>query len=442
MYDSVTRSLSEYAEQTKVRFHMPGHKGRDCGALPFGSALPFDVTELEATDNLYSPAPDGVFREELDFMRSVYGTEATVLTAGGATSAIFAAFACCARRFPGRPVLCDRKAHLSVINALALTGLEPVWFDAGAVGTDNVETYKNRCGGNGYSAVFVTSPDYYGEARDVASFSELARGLGVPLIADNSHGAHLFFHNGGALHPLRLGASMVIDSLHKTLPALTGAALLHSGRSACFPEGELLSALRMFVSTSPSYLISSSACACVRELAERGEAAHAELLRIVSAARDRLVSLGYTLNKPGGDPFRICIIDGDARGLYDFLARNGVVCEFCDGRRVVLLASVRSTSDDFALLTGLCAERKPNPAVGSQPDGSFYLPRRALTLREALFSRQELIPLTKAAGRTAAAPAAPYPPGIPVIVPGEVYDERVVAMLTSAGLSECAAVAE
>ena len=423
---------------------MPGHKGRGAGALPFDMALPYDVTELDATDNLYAPAPDGVFRAELDFMRSVYGTAATIITAGGATAAICAAVACCARRSPGLSMLCDRKAHISVINALALTGVEPVWFDAGAVTDAKIDEFTSNLSGAQYSAVFITSPDYYGTARDVASLAKLSAKLGAPLIVDNSHGAHLFFHGDGTLHPLKQGAALVIDSLHKTLPALTGGALLHAADIYAdddaqfdFTEAELLSALRLFTSTSPSYLISSSVCACVRELAESGNIAHAALLREVTSVRSRLAALGFTLDTPDDDPFRICICYGDAQGLYDYLARNGVVCEFCDGHRVVLLTSIRNTHDDFALLTDLCAGYKPVAPENNSLSYEFYLPQRAITLREALLSRQERVPLATAFGRIAASPAAPYPPGITCIAPGEVYDEKVIAALGNAGVTEC-----
>lgn len=434
MTDSVTDALSDYAEHTTTRFHMPGHKGRGSGTLPFEAALPFDVTELESTDNLYAPAQNGPFRAELDFIRSVYGTGATVLTAGGATAAICAAFACCARKSPGLPVLCDRKAHLSVINALALTGTEPVWFDAGEASQTDTQTLAQKYNGR-YSAVFATSPDYYGETRDIAALSALAAELGAPLIVDNSHGAHLFYYNGGDMHPLKLGATLVIDSLHKTLPALTGAALLHARRG--FTETELLSALRLFVSTSPSYLISSSACACVRELAELGEAEHASLLELINNARIKLRELGFALNDTYGDPFRLCIYDRNARGLYGHMARGGAVCEFCDGECVVLLTSVRNTTADFELLIKLCAEFTPNPPEYISHSFKFYLPRRALTLREALLSSQHIIPLKDAEGQVAAAPEAPYPPGIPLIVPGEVYDRQVISTLESTGISRC-----
>ncbi len=429
MKDSVTRALNDYTARAKARFHMPGHKGRGAGLLPFDSALTFDVTELDLTDNLYSPSGGGIFRAELDFLRSLYGTAATVITAGGATSAVCAAFACCARRAPGLPVLCDRKAHISVINALALLGLEPVWFNAGALARDNIGELSEKYANMKFSAVFVTSPDYYGQARDISALVKLAETLGAPLVVDNSHGSHLLFYDGGRLHPLRQSAALVIDSIHKTLPALTGAALLHAARDTrfAFTEDELLSALRLFVSTSPSYLISSSACACLREMAERGDHAHARLLALVIDAREKLLALGYTLEL-SYDPFRLCISDKKARLLYDFLAERGIVCEFCDGRTVVLLTSVRNTAGDFELLLDACRHFSPTPPKPEKPY-VFRLPMRALPIRDAMLAPQEHIPVTEANGRTAAAPAAPYPPGIPVIVPGEVFDSDVISTL-------------
>lgn len=438
MKDSVTRALSQYAAHAAVRFHMPGHKGRGVGRLPFDSALPYDVTELEYTDNLYTPSPNGIFRDEINFLKSLYGTAATLLTAGGATSAVFAALAACARRAPGLPVLCDRKAHLSVIHALALLGLEPIWLDAGTVSRENVGALSKKFENIKFSAVFATSPDYYGQARDIPALAELAKTLGAPLIVDNSHGSHLFFYDGGRLHPLRQGANLVIDSIHKTLPALTGAALLHAANG--FSEDELRSALRLAVSTSPSYLISSSACACLHEMAERGEEAHAKLFERVARVRDELSALGYTL-EPAYDPFRLCISDKNAKNLYEFFADRGIVCEFYDGRTVVLLTSVRNTKEDFECFLSAARQFVPTPPPPKKPF-IFCLPKHAIPLRDAVMRRSEIVPISCALGRVAAEPAAPYPPGIPLIVPGEIFDDSTIGALSGYGIDFVAVTAE
>jgi arginine decarboxylase len=139
----------------------------------------------------------------------------------------------------------------------------------------------------------------------------------------------------------------------------------------------------------------------------------------------KLLALGYTLEL-SYDPFRLCISDKKARLLYDFLAERGIVCEFCDGRTVVLLTSVRNTAGDFELLLDACRHFSPTPPKPEKPY-VFRLPMRALPIRDAMLAPQEHIPVTEANGRTAAAPAAPYPPGIPVIVPGEVFDSDVIS---------------
>ena len=306
-----------------------------------------------------------------------------------------------------------------MINALALTGAEPLWFFTG----DN-DTVRHLCAEYVPAAVIVTSPDYYGEIADIAAL-RAAVPERIPLIADNSHGSHLAFYEDGRLHPYRQGANLVVDSLHKTLPSMTGTALLHSDKT--FTGTELLSAMKLFASTSPSYVLMSSVCACL-DYIDGNRIKFSELYRMVTEAKKALCGLGYTVAGYAlEDPFRICIRDANARKLYGYLAGKGVVCEFADDENVILIPSLLSTEEDFKTLLRLCRKYIPFPPPSRQK--FTHIPGRAILPRDAVFSPSEHIYRSEAAGRIAACPVTPYPPGIPVIMPGEIVDGEVIGML-------------
>lgn len=436
-----SNAVTRFAMGGQARFHMPGHKGRPLGS-PLDPVLPYDVTELRDTDNLLCPEKCGSLEHTLACFREIYGTASTVFSAGGATAAIAATISAVIRA-RGKKVICDRSAHLSVIYALAHSGALPVWLyrdSSGAV--DTIAAALALDHNPDASCIILTSPDYYGRMCNITAISDAAEKYGIPVIVDSAHGAHLPFYGDGSLSAYKCGASFVIESLHKTLPALTGAALLHS--DGTLPEEMLLSQMRHFASSSPSYLISQSICSCVGFMHARGRSMLHDLECRIQSVKNRLCKLGYTFldyadKQPKCDPFRLCIkqpIGKSPGSLYDFLYDNGVICEFFDRDFVVLIPSVMNTDGDFDKLCALCADFAslaiaepyyPSPLPTIRP-------RIAISMNEALIDRKPLrVPLKAARGRICAEPQAPYPPGTAVIVPGEIYDGDVINYLSACG---------
>lgn len=415
---SILNDVINYKNRDTVRFHMPGHSGRAIGAF-FDCVLPYDITELRGTDNLYNPDENGGVTASFEKAKGLFGTYNTLFSVAGATLALQTAITAVIRRSGSRKIVCDRRCHISVVNAFALTGAEPLWFFSG----DN-DTVMRLCSENTPAAVIVTSPDYYGEMTDIAAL-RAAVPVDIPLIADNSHGCHLAFYKDGFLHPYKQGANIVVDSLHKTLPSMTGTALLHSDKS--FTEKELLSAMRLFASTSPSYVLMSSICACL-DYTDNNRGKFTQLYNYVTAAKKALRELYYTIaDYKLADPFRICIRDANALWLYTHLADNGVVCEFADAENVIIIPSLLNTGDDFETLLRLCQKYIPSPPTYGKK--ITHIPVRAMSPRDAVFSRSERINVSDSVGRVAACPVYPYPPGIPVIMPGETVDGEVTDIL-------------
>ena len=235
----------------RARFHMPGHKG--ILPPPLCEAPAYDFTELPLTGSLFEGI--GPMAETERAFSAFYNSGASLLSAGGSTLCIQAMLALGAS--PGGKIAAGRNCHAAAVNAMALLGLEPVWlYPDEPSGTALPGRVSPALVGRALrenpdlQAVYLTSPDYFGVLCDVEAIAEICHRRRVPLLVDNAHGAHLAFFG---LHPMALGADLCCDSLHKTLPALTGAALLHLRDGARAEEARARMAL--FGSTSPSYLI-------------------------------------------------------------------------------------------------------------------------------------------------------------------------------------------
>nr|MBQ4319542.1 hypothetical protein [Clostridia bacterium] len=332
------------------------------------------------------------------------------------------------RRSGVKNVICSRHIHRSAVYAMALCGAEPLWM----TGKELPDAEA--------AAVIVTSPDYYGRMCDAANISRQCEKRKIPLIVDCAHGSHLIWHRNGALHPTRLGAALTVDSPHKTLPALTGCALLHSMPfgGETFGAEELLSAMRVFSSTSPSYILQCSLCRCVEFMEEKGTALLEELLKMLDDVRQRIRSMGFAVPDTD-DPFRLCISDARSKELEALLAEKGVVAEFADAENVVLIPSVMNTEEDFDRLASALEKALEKGFVPTKPqsDGRMpNIPERAMPMRDAVMMRHVTLDTHDAVGRICAEPVTPYPPGVPVVMPGEIIDGAAAEFILGRGITQ------
>ena len=409
---SISAVLESYKKANTARFHMPSHKGKSIGSF-LDPILPYDVTEVDMTDDLFRPKENGGVIASFRKASKIFGTANTVYSAAGATLCLQAALCAALRKTDQRIVVCDRRAHMSVVNALALLGAEPRWFFPGET-PDLTDA----------AAVLITSPDYYGRCADVEALAKLCNESGIPLITDNSHGSHLAFVSEGKMHPYKLGSTLVIDSVHKTLPAMTGAALLHASEE--FTTEELLSAMSLFASTSPSYVILSSIDAGLDYIENHGKEEFARLESRVAGLKTVLSDNGYEIPSFAiSDPLRLTLRCANAEELYDHLCKNGVVPEFYDSEHVVFIPSIMNDDGDFDRLKNLCLNFAPKPAREVDNNVGTLIPKQAVSLREAVISPRRRIPAESCDGCIAASPIVPYPPGIPLVMPGEFIDSTL-----------------
>lgn len=425
-------ALQQHRKLGRSSFHTPGHKYHP-DALS-SDLLQLDFTELPDTDSLFEA--DGAILQAEQHAAAVLGTARTLFSSGGCTLCIQAMLRLVSMGGK-RKIITSRVLHRSAVNAMALLDLEPVWLlpkqDAGPGLPGRVQPTDIAAALTAHpdaAAVYLTSPDYFGVLAPIGEIANPCHNANVPLIVDNAHGAHLFYTS--QKHPLELGATMTADSPHKTLPVLTGGAWLHLADDRFADDAK--GAMALFGSTSPSYPVMASLDLCADWLAQHGHDAYAALESRVTTLRQKAHALGYTLPLGSTDPTRLSLGTGQLAINGTILAETfrqcGVEPEHWDDENVVLIPTPFNTEADFSRLEnameqGTKLEKRPAPPHPTLP----VLPQAALSPRQAMFSPWETVPLKNAVGRIAADAACPCPPGVPVVMPGEIITEEMTAFL-------------
>jgi len=430
--------LIEKAKKKGLRFHMPGHKGKSFLGV---SPELIDFTELSDTGNLYSCADDPIRAAETLAAKD-YGAESCLFCTGGSTLGIQSVLGALAvKKCEPLKILAARDAHMAFFNALALVGAEADFINCEYNATFDItcgispELVENALKARNYDAFYCTSPNYYGALCDIEKIAEVCRRRGVPLIVDAAHGAHLAFLDK-KLSPAFLGADFTVISAHKTLPALGQAALVLAKAEKA---ADIRRAMRIFGTSSPSYAVMASTDLALSEM---------RVGKIHETATKTYEFIQYT-NKCtafcaltsedlpyGTDPCRLTVLAASA-GIsgYDLSARleaeYGIEAEMADDRNVVFIFTISDGEREFSALKSALFEisaklEKTEVAAG---EGLPSLPKRKLSPREALFRESELVPLGKAEDRIVAEILAPYPPGIPVVAPGEKISRSHISFL-------------
>ena len=428
-------AVQEYLNQERARFHIPGHKGNS------GPGLEWDITEVEGCDSLYNPQGPILALEKQ--LAKLYGARRTLLSAGGGTLCVQAMLALACR--PGQKLVASRGLHSSAVNTMALLDLEPVWiypddsagpWFAGRYTPQAVEEALKAC--PDAAAVYITSPDYFGVISDIQGISQVCKARGVPLLVDNAHGSHLKFMPDDLKlsHPIDCGASICCDSMHKTLPAMTGGALLHIADERYLADAKERMAL--FGSTSPSYPILLS-CEEAASYAACGQAKrdYRWATEAVFRIGDRLRAMGMAMPEGVCDPARLSVAFGSqgwtGQQVGEYLRQRKVEPEYVSQTACVLMAGGYNRLGDLVRLQNAVREI---PQGKPTPPPSMEMPRleRACSIREAVFAPGKSVTVRRAAGRVVAQVVVPCPPGVPVVMPGERLDKEAAALLAARGI--------
>lgn len=421
-----------YAASGISRFHMPGHKGSALHGLER-----YDLTEIKGADELYEP--DGIIAEGERLTSEAYGSAASFWSAEGSSLSIKASL-CILRRYLGKTprIAAARNCHRAFIDACALLGIDPVWLypdkprDALCECRVTADEVRRCLEKGGIDAVYITSPDYLGGMADIKNIAAVCHAHGAFLVTDNAHGAYLRFV--GDSHPLTLGADIVCDSAHKTLPVYTGGAYLHISKDA--PE-QFVSlakpAMLLFGSTSPSYLIMQSLDLCAREL-------HGELPGRLRRCCERTAEIKALMRSRGledlsDEPMKITIAAGrfgyDGTELAELLRQAKMECEYADPDAVVLMLSPYNSEKDMRRLEGFIRSLPGRSPKNSASDAGLLAarPERVMTIRDAMLSACTTVHADEAEGRICARTAMSCQPSVAVVMAGEKITARSIKIL-------------
>lgn len=442
---SLLQLLKAYAVGSNAPLHMPGHK-RNTSLL--GNDLPYaiDLTEIDGFDNLHEAT--GVLQQGMERAADLYGSNRTFYLVGGSTAGILAGIRAATR--PGDRVLVGRNCHKSVYHALELCRLQPRYLMPPTLAEWNIcgsisPTMVKEALSSDIRLVVLTSPTYEGVLSDIASIARLCHEHGIPLLVDQAHGAHLGFgpFPSGAV---AADADVVVHSLHKTLPSLTQTGLIHVDGSRIDPS-EVERQLAVFQTSSPSYPLMASIDQCVRLMAESGPKWMTEYANRLEnfdrriACLQNLRVLGHTGRVEYSeifdlDPGKLFIscqgMDYDQTPLIGVrlaaLLRSEyrIETEMASTAGVLAMTSLCDTKETLERLAkALCAidrnctprSKKTNRNEESSPLPP--LPEQIKNIEQALLSTHTNLPLEQCVGQIAAEYVWAYPPGIPLLVPGE-----------------------
>jgi len=444
--------LKASVNRPHAEFYVPGHKrGKGIASQlsdVWGEAVfRYDLPELPEFGNLF-PA-EGVMKTAQDLAAGAFGADQTWFLTNGSTAGVMAAILATCRN--GDQIILPRNVHQSAIAGLILSGAIPIFihpvydpaFDLPYNITPDaleqtIAQYPQA------KAVLITSPTYQGVCADIQALSQIAHSHQLPLIVDAAHGAHFGFHPQFPTSPLAQGADVVIQSLHKTLGALTQASLLHL-KGKRVSATALTAALQCLQSSSPSHLLLASLDVARQQVATAGETLLGQALTLAQQAKagiqtiPELALFSPQSPQPGCeaiDPTRLTI-DVSGLGLTGFTADEilhhhlGVTAELPTAKTLTFVITFGNTETDIAaLLAGLRALREKKTAEEINLN-VLSLPPLApcLSPRHAFFSDKETLPLSVTVGKISAELVCPYPPGIPVLMPGETITEQALAYL-------------
>ncbi len=460
------KELSDLSASSFYPMHMPGHK-----RVPLSGLLPYDIdiTEIDGFDDLHHPT--GILKKAMERTAGLFLAKKSYYLVNGSSLGILASIT--ALTDYGDTVIAARNCHLSVFHAIQLRGLKAFYVMPGydreqgiltGVSVKAVEEALKKA--ENARAVIITSPTYEGMTSDIEAIARICHESGKPLIVDEAHGAHLIFYRGlsaegfrssAAREALNSGADIVVQSTHKTLFSLTQTALLHLGEGGLKYSEKIEEALSLFETSSPSYPLMASISECTEFLYDKGrelfrlyeerllrfcrETSGLERLKVVSFYGDK--DPGKLLISSSGGEMSGFEIAGLLRKKYR------IETEYSDEKTVLAMTTAADTDDGFFRLSKALKEmdgmrqedERDKESVICGPSGkdpAFLKLKQeaALSIAEALNKEICAVPFSEAVGRISAEYISLYPPGIPLLIPGEVIDKETLDLISGTGLKD------
>lgn len=455
----IVEALQKYRMARIVSFDVPGHKqGKGHKALTeiFGEkTIAMDYNSSKPLDNLTHPT--GIIAEAEALAAEAFGAKAAFFMIGGTTSSVQAMILSATKR--GDKIIMPRNVHKSAINALVLNGAIPVYVDPGvdkelgiSLGMSVADVKEAIRQDPDAKAIFVNNPTYYGICSDLKEIVRLAHEAGMLVLADEAHGAHFYFNDRLPMSAMEAGADMAAVSMHKTGGSLTQSSFLLIGKEMddAYPR----QIINLSQTTSGSYLLMASLDIARSNLALNGQEIFDKVLSMTEYARGEINAIG------GYRAFGKELINGDtvydfdatklsihtrALGLagievYDILRDEyGIQIEFGDIGNVLAIVSIGDRDLELERLIGSLSEikrLKSGSPIGML-DHEYIDPIVKMSPQEAFYAPSYSLPLAKSGGKISAEFVMAYPPGIPILAPGELITDEILEYIRFAKQKGC-----
>ena len=455
----IFEALQAFEKRRVVPFDVPGHKrgrgNRELTALLGEKCVSMDVNSMKPLDNLCHPV--SVIREAEELAAEAFGAAHAFLMVGGTTSAVQAMILTVAKR--GDKIILPRNVHRSVMGAMVLCGAVPVYVDPACdeeLGIPlgmRLEDVKRAIQSHpDAKAVLVNNPTYYGICSDIRSIVKLAHQAGMRCLADEAHGTHFYFGENLPVSAMAAGADMAAVSMHKSGGSLTQSSLLLAGPA--MSEGYIRQIINLTQTTSGSYLLLSSLDISRRNLALRGKEAFAQVISMAEYAREEINRIGgyYAFSRElvNGDS----IFDFDTTKLsvhtlpvglagievYDLLRDEyDIQIEFGDLGNILAYLSIGDRLRDIERLVSALSEirRRFGKSRAGLMRQEYIEPRVLVSPQKAFYADKESLPLKETVGRICSEFVMCYPPGIPILAPGEQITQDILSYIEYAKEKGC-----
>lgn len=441
----IEQKLKALAQSDVYPFHMPGHKRQLSGFFPYE----LDITEIEEFDNLHHAK--GLLFEAQQYAAQMYQSRKAYYLVNGSTCGILAAISAATTK--GGRVLVARNCHKAVYNAIYLRGLKaeyvyPVATHYGIQGQIQAADVERKLVEKpDIQAIVITSPTYDGLVSDVRAIADLAHAHGIPLIVDEAHGAHFGLDEAFPDNATVLGADAVIMSVHKTLPAPTQTAILHLC-SDRINVTKMEKFLGIYETSSPSYVLMAGIEESLRLADEAKGVQMKEYVRRLQIFREKMrrLTILRVLDRAdftGEEAYaydigKLLLVTNGAisgKALQELLLKKyGLQMEMSSGNYVLAMTSFMDTEEGLERLADALLEIDATLTVTDQremfsPEKIYRQPKKAMEIDEVQDGESTSVAFSEAEGRICADYIYLYPPGIPVIVPGEVLDQQTLTVI-------------
>lgn len=455
----IFEALERFRKMRVVPFDVPGHKrGRgnpELVRLLGEQCVGLDVNSMKPLDNLCHPV--SVIREAEKLAAEAFGAAEAFLMVGGTTSSVQSMVLTVCKR--GDKIILPRNVHRSVINALVLCGAKPVYVNPEvnqrlgiSLGMETAQVEQAILDHPDAVAVLVNNPTYYGICSDLSAIVKLAHSHGMKVLADEAHGTHLYFGENLPISAMKAGADMAAVSMHKSGGSLTQSSFLLAGPN--INAGYARQIINLTQTTSGSYLLLSSLDISRRNLALRGKEEYARVVELAEYARAEINQIGdyyaYSRELINGssiydfDVTKLSVntLDIGLAGIevYDILRDEyDIQIEFGDFGNILAYISVGDRRQDVERLVSALAEvkRRYKRDKAGLLTQEYIEPTVEVTPQEAFYAEKESVSLEESAGRICSEFVMCYPPGIPIIAPGERITKQIIEYIQYARKKGC-----